>query len=113
MYIGVTSIEHHIVVGSGSIIGYNDSSWSLNYNGNKYHCSKGVVKYCDRSYKSGDLVSVFLDFDIGSIEFAINNERFGVAFDNLQGPVRAAVTMAYDGDSVKLVRTCGCLNLVE
>ena len=83
MYIGVTLIEHHIVVvGSGSIIGYNDSSWSLNYNGNKYHCSKDV-KYCDRSYKSGDLVSVFLDFNMGTIEFAINNELIGVAFNNL------------------------------
>uniref|UniRef100_A0A7S3CPL6 B30.2/SPRY domain-containing protein n=1 Tax=Strombidium rassoulzadegani TaxID=1082188 RepID=A0A7S3CPL6_9SPIT len=50
------------------------------FDGNLY--SKGVNgrKYFDRELESGDRVGIFFDMEQGTIEFALNGERNGVAF---------------------------------
>lgn len=54
-----------------------------------------------RACNQGDVIGVRLDLDKKTIEFFINGVSQGVAFKNVQGPVRPAISI-YGNHSVKL-----------
>ncbi|MES1908640.1 MAG: hypothetical protein MHM6MM_001536 [Cercozoa sp. M6MM] len=52
--------------------------------------------------KEGDRVGVLMDFDNCTLEFFLNGTPLGEAFDNLAGPVSAAVSMTGNGSQALL-----------
>ena len=52
--------------------------------------------------KVGDVVQVKVDLDAGTVEFVKNGVSQGVAFDGLQAPLYAAVSLTATGAAVKL-----------
>ena len=52
--------------------------------------------------KVGDVILVRLDLDAGTVEFVRNGVSQGVAFDGLQAPLYAAVSLTATGSAVKL-----------
>lgn len=57
------------------------------------------------TYTAADTVGVQLDFDAGTIEFFKNGVSQGIAFDNLTGPVFAAVSMTGYQSRVAFMQT--------
>ncbi len=84
-----------------SIVGNTDAGWSLcDYSpGYKFH--KGQQKY-GNGFKTGDKVSCILDLGKGTLEFLVNGASKGIAFENVKGPLRPAVSMKRQNASVKI-----------
>jgi hypothetical protein len=59
--------------------------------------------YGDTYGAKGDVIRVTLDFDAKTIEFAKNGVSQGVAFNNLTGPVFAAVSLTATNSAVRLI----------
>jgi hypothetical protein len=77
-----------------TLIGYSTSSSGWTYvcgNGNKCNNS-GPVYYGTPAYQ-GAVIRVRLDLDKHTIEFFVNNTSQGVAYTNVYGPVRPAVSL--------------------
>lgn len=60
------------------------------------------IDYGERYGRSGDVISVQLDFAACTIEFFKNGVSQGTAFTNLIGPVYAAVSLTATGASARL-----------
>jgi len=79
---------------SNLLLGYEKDipGWSFGcLSGRKYHNDKGS-KYAKKA-KQGDVIRVRLDLDRKTIEFFVNNVNNGIAYHNVVGPVRAAVSL--------------------
>eukprot|EP00456_Euglypha_rotunda_P015188 TRINITY_DN14859_c0_g1_i13.p1 TRINITY_DN14859_c0_g1~~TRINITY_DN14859_c0_g1_i13.p1 ORF type:complete len:124 (-),score=7.83 TRINITY_DN14859_c0_g1_i13:80-451(-) len=50
----------------------------------------------------GDVIGVRLDFATGHLEFLKNGVSQGVAYNNVRGPVHAAVSLTASGSAVRL-----------
>jgi len=71
------------------------SSWALILgNGQKCHNSTKSATYTSESFAKNDRIGVLMDFDNASLEFFKNDKPMGEAFNNLCGPVYAAVSVA-------------------
>eukprot|EP01027_Heterolobosea_sp_BB2_P004370 GEZU01006667.1.p1 GENE.GEZU01006667.1~~GEZU01006667.1.p1 ORF type:complete len:108 (-),score=20.11 GEZU01006667.1:87-410(-) len=68
--------------------------------GTKYHSSSS--RGYSTPFKVGDTVGVLLDLDEGTLTFYLNGESKGVAYNDLTGKLRAAVTLYSAGDEVTL-----------
>ena len=66
------------------LLGKDDNSWGLNYNGDKYHAGH-VDKYANiQPEKLKQLqVGVYYDGLYGTLSFEINGEQFGMAYNNI------------------------------
>lgn len=71
--------------------------------GHKNFNSSTNVPYAD-TFTTGDVVGVQLDFSAGTVEFFKNNVSMGIAFENLEGPVHAAVSMTGPGSKVTFLQ---------
>lgn len=98
MYIGVIPAHGWKL---GEWLGYKQS-WSFRKNGDKRHL--GEYSLYSTGFGSGDSIGVLLDFERHTIELVKNDANCGVAFDNLVGSVRIAVSMGDNDDVVSLVR---------
>jgi SPRY domain len=104
LYVGLASDDHNLTL----VIGETARSWSL-YTSDGDVCnrmeSKRYAPANDARFpaNNGDVVSVHADLDRRTVEFAINGSALGIAFDNVEPPVRAAVTLALDNLSVSLL----------
>jgi len=52
------------------------------------------MQYCNESFAPKDRIGVLMDFDNHTLEFYKNDKSLGEAFNNLYGPVFAAVSIA-------------------
>jgi len=78
-------------------------SWSyIAGTGGKCNNSGKSVNYGEK-YKEGDVVSVLLDFDNGTIEFFKNGKSQGVAFKSLKAAVIPAVSLTAKGCRLKML----------
>jgi len=71
-------------------------SHSINHD-DIWECRRGT-------YSSGDKVCLIIDFEKRSIDFLNNGSLLGVAYTNMNGPVRAVVRLLNAGDAVRLLR---------
>jgi len=77
-----------------TLIGYSTSSTGWGYicgNGNKVNNSGPV--YYGTPATQGAVIRVRLDLDKHTIEFLVNNVSQGVAYTNVYGPVRPALSL--------------------
>ena len=66
------------------LLGKDDNSWALNYNGDKYHAGQKEKYVSIPLDKLKQLhVGVYYDGLHGTLCFEINGERFGVAYNNI------------------------------
>merc|ERR1712013_806545 len=71
------------------------SSWALIVGtGGKCHNTSKSMQYCNESFAPKDRIGVLMDFDNHTLEFYKNDKSLGEAFNNLYGPVFAAVSIA-------------------
>ena len=78
-------------------------SWSyIGGTGGKCHNSGKSVSYGEK-YKEGDVISVLLDFDNGTIEFFKNGKSQGIAFKSLKSAVIPAVSLTAKGCRLKML----------
>lgn len=73
------------------------------YRGSGEICFGTELHHNVERFTRGDVVSVELDFDMGTIIFFKNGHRQGKGYNNLNCPVLAAASMYYPGTSVKLL----------
>ena len=66
------------------LLGKDDNSWGLNYNGEKFHAGR-VEKYAPvQLEKLNSLqIGVYYNGLYGTLSFEINGEQFGVAYSNI------------------------------
>lgn len=77
-------------------------SWGyLGGTGGKCHGGSKSVSYGSK-YGLGDRIGVLMDFDNRSIEFFKNGVNQGIAFEDLTGPVLAAVSLVTEDSSAAL-----------
>jgi len=70
-------------------------SWSLIVGiGGKCHSSSKSTQYTNESFATKDRIGVLMDFDNHTLEFYKNDRSLGEAFNNLYGPVYAAISIA-------------------
>jgi len=87
---------------SSQMIGYSGHipGWSFACaNAQKYN--SGSMTNYGRTCQQGDVVGVKLDLDKKTLEFSINGTSQGVAFTDVSGPVRPAVSL-YGTNTVQL-----------
>jgi len=58
------------------------------------------------TYTAGDIIGVALNFEMKTIEFLKNGKSFGVAFENLEAPVFAAVSITGPRSKVCFLQHC-------
>jgi hypothetical protein len=63
-------------------IGRDDISWSVHSHGKKYHNNVGEAYIFD--IKKGDIVTIVLDRDTGSLKFCSNDHDYGIAFTDCE-----------------------------
>mmetsp|Transcript_1201 Transcript_1201/g.4133 ORF Transcript_1201/g.4133 Transcript_1201/m.4133 type:complete len:264 (-) Transcript_1201:1157-1948(-) len=81
--------------------------WCLFADGVKGHDDEETPEYLKDPLQSGDLVGVLcnLKYDSpGVLSFFVNGVSCGIAYSNVTGPVRAAVSLVQPGVQVELVR---------
>lgn len=104
----VTQPHSYIMVGVAdrstvnqmSFLSHNLRGWAIYADGTKYHNSS--ARPYATAFAQNTIIGVFLDFFAKQIRFFINGEDKGVAFENLTGPVCAAVTLYSPGDELVL-----------
>ncbi len=72
------------------------------YDGGKMHNSGSSERY-GAGFDAGDKVTCRVDLGKGTIEFAKNGKWQGVAYKNVKGPLRAAISMYYLKTSVRML----------
>eukprot|EP00808_Paulinella_micropora_P009473 g7744.t1 len=84
------------------LLGYKGVGWSLSlYEGAKCHGGQGdrsVFNYSPSlpdKLLDGDRIGILLDCERGELEFFHNDKSLGVAFDNIDTPVRVAITATH------------------
>ena len=71
------------------------NSWGLIIgNGHKCYNSNKSTTFTNEQFKINDKIGVLMDFDNHTLEFYKNDKCLGEAFNNLYGPVYAAVSIA-------------------
>ncbi|KDO34041.1 hypothetical protein SPRG_01315 [Saprolegnia parasitica CBS 223.65] len=75
-------------------VGSDAYGWGFLANKAVWHNKTKLQTYGD-IFKQGDVVSVVLDLDVGTLSFARNGESFGVAVENLHGTHPSVVAPAY------------------
>ena len=107
MGIGVASLGSKL----NSYLGRDFTGWSFQPTGEKWHSNVGSLFYPDKpSYSEGDLISVELDMDNGTLGYYKNHQFIGIAFSHLkENTVVAkyglfpAVTSYRYGDELELI----------
>ena len=64
-----------------SALGSNQQSWGLSYHGKLQH--NGVSKDYAPKFSQGCIVGVYLDLNLGILEFYLNRRSLGVAYTNI------------------------------
>ena len=82
--------------------GKHFGGWAYIADGLKSHSACTGTQY-GAKYTVNDVIKCQLNFDKKSIQFYKNNTSQGIAFNDLNVPVRIAVGMAIDGASLKIV----------
>ena len=63
---------------------------------------------CDKDYcckcKAGDIIEMYLDFEVMGLRYTINGKDYGQAFDIDHGEYRAAVCLHKDMGEIELLR---------
>jgi len=94
MCVGVVPKSFNFAKGNKQWIGAQ-SSWALIVGtGGKCHNTSKSLQYCSESFAVKDRIGVLMDFDNHTLEFYRNDKSLGEAFNNLYGPVFAAVSFA-------------------
>jgi hypothetical protein len=88
--------------GAKQWVGAGDSWGYIGGTGGKCFSVPKSVDYGAKFGSTGDVISVTLDFQAGTVEFAKNGVSQGVAFTNLTGTVYAAVSLTATGATAKL-----------
>jgi len=89
---------------TGLLVGSPNFGWGYLASKTKgYAYNQGRVIAYGEGYNTGDIITVELDFDKKSISFSKNGKSYGVAYQNLKGPVFPAVTIYAPGTSVQLM----------
>ncbi len=70
--------------------------------GSKWH--DGETSH-GKGYKTGDAVSCVVDLGQGTLEFLLNGQSQGVAFSNVEGPVRPAVSIHPKDNRLNIAKT--------
>lgn len=83
-------------VGAGESFGYIGGMGGICYN------KPQSAPYGEKYGKSGDIITVVLDFPSRTIEFYKNGTSQGIAFRNLKGECYAAVSLTASGASARL-----------
>jgi len=87
-------------------------SWSLLVGvGGKCHGSTKSTQYTNESFAAKDRIGVLMDFDNHTLEFYKNDRSLGEAFNNLYGPVFAAVSIAVNHCIVRFRPEAESLNM--
>jgi SPRY domain/Zinc finger, C3HC4 type (RING finger) len=93
---------------SFTCVGSSQGGWAyVGGTGKKYSRKSGGEQAYGVSYTTGDYVDIFFNFDSGQISFAKNGHHHGVAYDNLAGPVKLAVSMTGCGSKVRIAHIKG------
>eukprot|EP00027_Filamoeba_sp_ATCC50430_P015101 CAMPEP_0168576342 /NCGR_PEP_ID=MMETSP0413-20121227/20187_1 /TAXON_ID=136452 /ORGANISM="Filamoeba nolandi, Strain NC-AS-23-1" /LENGTH=474 /DNA_ID=CAMNT_0008609993 /DNA_START=79 /DNA_END=1503 /DNA_ORIENTATION=- len=84
---------------SSGYVGYSPMSWSCgSYQG--WGRTHGGQNAPGLTYTNGDVLSIRVDLDQGTLSFAVNGKSDGVAYNGIKGPITPAVTLYQNGDSV-------------
>eukprot|EP00798_Chlamydomonas_sp_ICE-L_P005097 gene5097-34897_t len=92
-------------------VGDTNCGWSLHSDGDKRF--DGREEEYSSAFKNGDVLTVCLDLDKGSLRFSRNGMPLGETFHGLQGPLVAAVTMASEESKVTIQNRPTVLNTGE
>ena len=119
-YTGMALCESGIKIGVANhgaklkwFVGYDEYSLGMNPDGSTWHNGvKQHSQFMDRdqrtsSFAQGDTVTVILDYDLGTVQFAINDAAVpGVHYISglkQHGPVYLAVSRLWPGEQVSLI----------
>ena len=86
-----------------AMIGSNAKGWGFCLKGTKKSNDNGLWKSYGKECKNGDTIKCECDFDNKTVKYYINNISQGIAFNDLNGHVRPAVSIYTNGDSIKLL----------
>ena len=87
-------------------IGNMDTGWGYCLDGTIYNVNKVICGdlYGDNIHlKIGDIIKCEVDFDDNTIAFYFNDKYQGIAFNDLNGYVKPAVSLYTIGNSVELI----------
>lgn len=101
LIVGVAPQNFAVISGGRQWVGAAESWGYIAGTGGKCANEPKSVPY-GAAYGAGDVIGVQLDFSAGTIEFFKNQISQGIAFENLKGPVVAAVSLTAAGASVML-----------
>lgn len=98
LFIGVTTAA----ASRHSFLGADECSWGWLADRALYHRRTKVGTYGVR-FGAGDVVSVSLDLDAGTLSYAVNGRWFGVAFRGIAGYLFPAVAFFSHGQRITLL----------
>lgn len=85
--------------------GYKHVGWGYASSANKFNQDNGIncVTYGDKFITNGDTIKCVFNFDSKTIEYYLNGKSLGIAFNNLKGSVKPAVSMYRVPNCVELL----------
>lgn len=92
--------------GSKQWVGTGDSWGFIAGTGGKCHSSAKSLPY-GSGFGIGDTISILLDLDQHHIEFFVNGQSQGIAFEEVEGPVHFAVSLTAHNSALSLVQSAG------
>ncbi len=84
-------------------VGLSNSWGYIGGSGGKCFNVSKSIPYGQAYGKKGDRITMIIDFDDRTLSYELNGVNQGVAFDNVAGPVHAAVSMTATGAAVRLI----------
>lgn len=94
--IGVSTQAHGLEQNLGAL---NYGRRYLSYNGNKFKSSTGIGNSYGSTSKTGDIIDVALDIDLGTISFYKNVVNQGIAFNDVKGMYYPTHSLVHIGTS--------------
>lgn len=98
LFVGVASP----LADQNSYLGSDNYGWGYMADQELYHSNK-TIDYGEK-YSIGDIITVIVDLDRGIVSFGKNGKDFGVAFEQVTGPICPAVSFYNNGQKITIIK---------
>ena len=104
-FIGVVPSEfkpNNNITDIGNGVGWDHSGWGSSKD--LFNADNEIIgKQYAKSFKNNDIVKCEINLDNKRMIYYINEKSYGIAFDNLKGSVKPAISLYSVGSSVQLL----------
>lgn len=98
IFLGVATKECKL----DNYVGCDAHGWAFLANKAIWH-NKSKLKTYGELFRTGDIISIVLDVDVGHLIYYLNDKCMGVALENLVGPLYPAFSLYNEDDSVTIL----------